>query len=380
MKQYFKWNRLVFIIGIMVLASCTSNDSEEVQADLDVINDVELLSKRMTLKNEPINITSISGARKNIDFELKLKGELEPPSMDGSVLQATSISRKGKFLAVSYNHVGETYAGGIDLITEDLKVTSQALLYADINELEFFSNSLYYVGGSDKLEKPAFAGKVDFDAGKGQFKNGGNILQGVGSFTANSVTEFGGVIYVTTGDDEATGGGVYRFNSNMDQSSYQPVEDARWVEGKGSKVYCVTGDPSMIIVMDRNNLEVSEKFEHAAETLPESKQTIDIDGNNIFVAGGEKGVLVYNTSGELISTLTFDDNSITNAVSAQSGKLFISNGEGGVYVATYKKEEFEVLGKLALNDNESVNHILLHDDYLYVASGLGGVKMIKIED
>ncbi|MEO1254420.1 MAG: hypothetical protein AAFY41_05980, partial [Bacteroidota bacterium] len=182
------------------------------------------------------------------------------------------------------------------------------------------------------------------------------------------------------GDDEATGGGVYRFSSNMDQSGYQPIQDARWVEGKGSKVYCVAGEPSMIFEMDRNNLNVSNKFEHAAETLPESKQTIDIDGNNIFVAGGEKGVFVYNIKGELKANLTFDDNSITNAVSAEKGKLFISNGEGGVYVAKYKKDEIEVIGKLSLGTNESVNHILLHDDYLYVASGLGGVKMIEIDD
>ncbi|MEO9871260.1 YncE family protein [Ekhidna sp.] len=378
--EYIKWKNLMLVASILVLASCTTDDAEEIQTDLDVINDETLLNARMLKTDEVINISSTGQGRKKADFELKLKGELTPPTIDDLPLQATSVSQKGKFLAISYNYAGAVYAGAIDLVTEELEVTSQLLAYADINELEFYANSLYFVGGSDRLEKPAFAAKIDFDSGKGQFKSGGTVFEEVGSFTANSVTEFGGVIYVTTGDDMSTGGGIYRFNSSMNLDNYEAIEDARWVEGSGSKIYCVSGDPSTISVFDRNNLEIKEKIEHSAKTLPESKQTIDIDDKKIFVAGGEQGVLVYDMDGKLISNLKFDDNSITNAVSAEKGRLFISNGEGGVYVATYDDDDVEIIGKLELGNNESVNHILLHDDYLYVASGLGGVKMIEIDD
>lgn len=77
MKQYFKLNRFVIILGIWVLVSCTSNDTEEVETTINVSNDIEFLNQRMTIKDEVINITSKGNARVNEDFELKLKGELE---------------------------------------------------------------------------------------------------------------------------------------------------------------------------------------------------------------------------------------------------------------------------------------------------------------
>ena len=377
--KHIKWKNLMLIGGVLILASCTTNDSEELDLGLEVTNDKEVLNARMIQRNQPISISSSTNGRKEQDFELMLKAELQPPLVNGSALQATSIIQKGKFLAVSYNTAGEVYGGGIDLITEDLEVTSQALLESDINDLEFFANSLYFAGSTNSSSSPAFVGKVDVNTGKGEIKNSTEVIQEVGSFTANSITEFEGVIYATTGDNADLGGGVYRFSTAMDLNNYQSIEDARWVVGSGSYIYCLSGEPSKISALDRNNLDLVFTIDHSSETLPEAKQTIDIDDDMIFVAGGEKGVLIYDEDGQLVKNLTFDGNSITNAVSAEKGRLFISNGEGGVYVATYKKE-IEILGKLELNSKESVNHILANGDYLYVASGLGGVKVIEIDD
>jgi len=376
-----KWKNAVAVSSILLLMMACSTGDVEPQNEIVFNNDKADLNGRMTGKNEIITVTLSNQGRKGKDFELVLKGELLPPRVDGNLLQATSVSRKGKFLGISYNYAGEIYAGAIDMLTDDLEVTSQAIFVdSDINELEFYANALYFAGGTSASANTAFVGKLDFNPGKGEFSNNSAVIREVGSYTANSVTEFGGVIYATSGNDANNGGGVYRFDSGLGSSRYQAVADARWMVGSGSKVFCVTGDPATLLSFDRNNLKQEAEFSHEAQTLPESKMTISIDDDMIFIAGGENGVLVYDFNGNQIAHLTFDSGCITNAVSAEDGKLFISNGESGVYVAGYDDDEVEVIGKLELGAHESVNHILVDKDYLYVASGLGGVKMIEIKD
>lgn len=360
--------------------SCTPDSEGVTQRNLTINNDRAELNKRMTSLNKTVTVQSTENGRGKQDFELVLKGELAPPSIDGNVLQATSITKKGNLLAVSYNFRGETYSGGIDLLTDELEVTSQALYSdADINDLTFLGNNLYFVGSTSTLDIPAFIEKIGFDQGKGTFNSDGSIRESLGSYAANSVLEVGSDIYATSGNLSSQGGGLYQLSSSLEKKSYQPIEDAKWVSNYGKSMVCVAGAPNMIYSFDKDGLKEEGDFSHEGLPLEEAKMTVDVDKDLVFIAGGENGVLVYNMDGKLEGHITFSDNSITNAVSAEKDRLFISNGEGGVYVASYKKD-IEIIGKLDLDTKESVNHILVHDDYLYVASGLGGVKMIEIID
>ena len=379
MKEFLKGN--IALLAIVVLMFSCSQEGEGVsQSNFSINNDKAQLNERMTKMNQSVVVNTSENGRGKADFELILKGELAPPSIDENKLQSTSITRKGKLLAVSYNFKGETYAGGIDLLTDDLEITSQVLFNdSDINDLTFSGSSLFFVGSTSSMSIPAFIQKIGFNQGNGTFKSEESIRESLGSYAANSVLEIGSDIYATSGNLASQGGGLYQLSSSLQKKGYQPVEDAKWVTSDGKSMVCVAGSPNKIYAFDNDDLKEKDNFSHAGKPLEEAKMTVDVDKDLVFIAGGENGVLIYDMDGNLEGHITFSDNSVTNAVSAEKDRLFISNGEGGVYVASYKKD-IEIIGKLELNTAESVNHILVHDDYLYVASGLGGVKMIEIKD
>ncbi|MEP1094113.1 MAG: hypothetical protein ABJG78_03335 [Cyclobacteriaceae bacterium] len=365
-----------FLALLAIASSCTTDDPE-VSRDIEINNNEIELSTRMMEKNETITIVSSDAGKKVKDIKLTLKAELEPPTVNGDLLQATSISRAGNRFVVSYNFAGETYYGGIDLIDDKVKLKSEIQFKdADVNDIAILDNDVFFVGGTSSLERPAFVEKVSIK--KGVFSLDGNTRVSVGSYTANSITTSESEIYVTSGNDDATGGGLYQFDGELVQKNYQSIKDARWVIEADGVIYCLGGNPSDVKTFDPN-LSQQGNFKHKAFPHVESKMTMDVDAELIFIAGGEEGLLVYDLDGNLISQYTFEDNSITNAVTAEAGTIFISNGEGGVYVASYDDGEIVVIGKLALDSKESVNHILLKGNKLYVASGLGGVKMIEVK-
>ncbi len=367
---------LVFIAALAMITSC-STDEVDASRDIEINNDEETLSARMLEKNQEINIISSSSGKKSKDLKLTLKAELIPPTVNGELLQATSVSLSGASFAVSYNMVGETYYGGIDLVDGKLKLKSEIQFSdADINDVTIIGNDAYFAGGTSSLETPAFVEKISIK--KGVFSLENNTRVSVGSYTATSITHADNNVYVTTGNDKSLGGGVYQLTEDLLLQNYQGIEDARWVAEADGVVYCLSGNPASVNSFD-TNLKAQFDFEHLAPSTEESKMTMDVDDELIFIAGGHEGLLVYDLDGNFVAQHTFDDNSITNAVTSDDGVVFISNGEGGVHVASYDDGEIEVLGKLELESNESVNHILHKGNKLYVASGLGGIKMIEVK-
>ncbi len=374
----------IAIISIMIIAfSCMDEEGMELEVarDISINNDSSQLSSRMIPKDEVIRIIpSVSSSGRVADeVTLKLKGELLPPTVEGKTLQATSIANRSDFFVVSYNFRGAEYAGGIDLISKDLKLKSEILFAdADISDISFLGNELYFAGSTSSLPDPAFVERISFKPQSGTFSLDKNVRVSVGSYVANSVYALGSNVYVTSGNDEKIGGGLYQFNKSLEKVAYKKIKDARWVTGYKNNVYALSGDPSQVTIWDKSNLTKVDNFNHNGSSHAESKVTIDVDSNLIFVAGGYEGLLVYDLDGNFISKHTFGGESVTNAVTAKKGKVFVSNGEGGVHVASYDPF-LNIIGKLDLSENESVNHITLYEDFLYVASGIGGVKMIKVE-
>ncbi len=369
---------LILLTGI---TSCEQEESVEPVNERGIVinNDEAELNTRMTKKDEPIAILGDASGRASTTLTLRLRGELAPPTVDGNALQATSIARRSDYFAVSYNFRGETYAGGVDLLDDELDLKSQILFNdADISDLAFSGNNLYFVGGTSSLEQPAFVERITLKPSTGTFSLDNNVRSSVGSYVANSVLVYKSKIYVTSGNDDRNGGGLYQFNGSLSEQGYAKIKDVRWVTGYSNSVYCVSGSPDKVRVYDRTSMSKTSEFNHNGVTDAEGKMTIDVDKNLVFVAGGEEGLLVYDLEGNFITKHTFGNNSITNAVTARRGVAFISNGEGGIYVATYDPF-LEIIGKLDLATDESVNHIIYHDDYLYVASGIGGVKMIQVQ-
>ncbi len=374
-------NKLLIISALLCLLSCAEeNLIEQEPRPVQILT--ESLQNRFEKKNETIRIikgTSSGRMGGKVDAELTLIGELAPPSVDGDILQATSVERTGDLVLVSYNFQGEEYLGALDLINKDLELKAQIVMGdADINQVMVKDKDVYIVGSTSSLPGyTSFIERIELDKNNESFE-WHNQRMGLGSYVANSVFVLDDGVFVTSGNSKELGGGLYKLSRSLDMEIYRPIQDARWVTGKGKEIYTLSGDPGYVMEWEKDDLEYEGEFYHNGNPQMESKITMDVTNKYIYVAGGHAGLLVYDDDGEFVQQLEFSDNSITNAVSAENGLVFISNGEGGIYIADHDKANIEVVGKLDLDFGESVNHIELKGKYLYVASGVGGVKLIEL--
>ncbi|MEO1255241.1 MAG: hypothetical protein AAFY41_10205, partial [Bacteroidota bacterium] len=372
MKKSFIIKTIIPVICVATIASsCSDDQTEQPNPDREIVinNDASSLDGRMTEKDEVINIipTANSG-RSASDISLRLRGELAPPVVDGKTLQATSIAERKDYFVVSYNFRGSEYGGAIDLLNSNLRLKSQILFSdADISDVAFSGDDLYFVGASSSLSEPAFVERIGIRTSSETFTLDKQTRNSLGFYVANSVTTSGNNVYVTTGNDDSRGGGLYKLDKSLNQQSYKKKKDARWADAYGDKIFSITGIDGSITVWNRNDMSKVRSFKHNGSIGEESKMTIDVDKNMVFVAGGREGLLVYDLDGNFITKYTFGSNVVTNAVTANRGKVFISNGEAGIFVASYDPF-LELIGKLDLEENESVNHIVLNDNYLYLTS------------
>lgn len=352
--------------------------------DVQIINDEATLSSRMLALHDTVFTSpQHAGGRTVRHFRLILKASLAPPQINGKSLQATALQDHWGGYLVSYNYQGEEYLGGVDFVDANLKVQSEILYNdADIHSLTAHDRYVYLTGAKQGQATPAYVERVLLNGMK--FSLTDNIVVPLGSYAATSALQHQGEIYVTTGNDATNGGGLYQLDRDLNLKTFTALHDARWVFGQGGEVYVAQGTPGKVSGYKTNKMELTSTYSFDGANVPEAKTTIEVDSKRIFVAAGTKGVQVlYVKSGELLHTLTFGDGVITNAVSAQNGLLFISNGEAGAWVAQYDegnhKEAPEVLGKIDVAAGQSVNHVLFRNYRLWIASGLGGVQQVDIE-
>ena len=382
-----KTNRITFLVLVAIvfaLASCNLPEDQATHATVQIVNDEATLNSRMVAHQDTIFATADNeGGRTIKHFRLILKTTLQPPQIDGRTLQATALQDHWGGYLVSYNYQGEEYFGGVDFIDANLSVKSEILYSdADIHSLTAHDRYVYLTGAKEGAETPAFIERVLLDGMK--FSMGDNVRVPLGSYAATSALQHQGDIFVTTGNDANKGGGLYKLDRDLNIQGYEPLHDARWVFGSGNTVFVAQGTPGQVTGFDSQSMEASATFSFDGADIPESKTTVEADSKRIFVAAGAEGVKILGVeSGELLHSLTFGEGVITNAVSAQNGLLFISNGIHGAYVATYdegnNKDAPQVLGKIDLGENQPVNHVLFRNYRLWIASGLGGVQQVNIE-
>lgn len=375
---------ILLLLAPVLLFSCQKEDQLPATRNVQIVNDESLLSQRITLAQDTLAVEGNDSAGRKIQhFRLILKSSLKPPQIDGKTLQATALQDHWGGFLVSYNYKGEEYYGGVDYVDANLKVQSQILYRdADIHSVTAHDRYVFLTGAKQGEENPAYAERIMLDGNKFSMSN--NIVKPLGSYAATSVLYQQGNIFVTTGNNALTGGGLYKLSYGLDVLDYKPLHDARWVDGHGNEIFVGQGTPGTISGFTSNSMKTGSTFSFDGANEAESKTTIDVDSKRIFVAAGMEGVKILDkNSGELLHTISFGEGHITNAVSAENGLLFISNGIHGAYVATYEegnnKDAPVVVGRINLGEDQSVNHVLFRNYRLWIASGLTGVHMVEIE-
>lgn len=375
----------LMILAGTLLISCHDPNEDVVQdRNVEIINDEDALNERMDHTQDTIFSTEDDQSGRKVNhFRLILKASLAPPQIDGKLLQATAIQEHWGGYLVSYNFQGEEYLGAVDFVSSSLSVQSEILYRdADIHAVTAHDRYVYLAGARQNEENQAYVERILLNGMK--FTLTDNLVVPLGSYAATSVLQHQGKIFVTTGDDQSLGGGVYRLDASLNQLGQVALHDARWVEGFGNEIFVAQGTPGTVSVFSASNLSESGSFSFPGAEIAEAKTTVDVADNMIFVSAGAEGVKVLSKKdGSLLHTITFEEGIVTNAVSAENGLLFIANGEHGAYVASYEtgssSEAPVVLGKIDLAKNQSVNHVLFKNYRLWIASGLGGIQQADIE-
>jgi len=393
---------LITILGMIgVLNNCTEPPED---GRIILENNLSTLSSRVTYVNEVIEIDTtlqtggLAKAAVN-PVNLTLIAEVDPPSINGEVLQATDVYIKSNKAYVAYNMIGEPYMGAVDIFDindEDDPELESSMLFtdSDVNGLTFKNNYLYLAMATnrDEFNSPAVVEKVRVLSN--QLTDETDTFD-VPSWAATDVEVSGNHLFVTSGADSGHVS-VIRLNNDEVVFSY-PIEDARGVATDGDEVAVVAGTPARMVTFDYDSGEMLNDYSLEGASIDFSKSTIEIHRRKAVLALGDGGTqIVCLADGSVIEEIAppvvvdLDPSvTVTNAASTDSKTLYMSNGEAGVYVA-YTRDKFnskdcdvddlELIGQFRFDDLQSVNHVKAKGDYLFVAGGLGGLKILEVEE
>lgn len=334
---------------------------------------------------------------KETDFSLTLVAEVRSPTVDGEVLQATSVSIKHGKAVVSYNMRGNQYMGGIQLFDishiDRVSLNSQVVFNdTDINAVTVSNGKVYGVGASGRgeFDDPAVMEVIKIISNKMVLED--NQRLGLASYAGTSVISgTSNRIFAASG----SAGGL----SGIDEETftvedYHALDDARWMDVYSNRVAVVQGgtESGQLSIFDTTDgaLLWLDTFTFNGATDPEAKTTVEVVGNKAFIAGGTAGIQILSVnSGNVIGTIENGPGAVANAVTVDNNLLFISGGSG-VYVAQLAEPastsndvdplEITLIGKLLFEDLQSVNHVAYRGNYLFIAAGMGGLKIVRVDN
>lgn len=405
MKKAYSIKIVVLIVLSIFLYSCSEDDSGTNPAEdtrITVNNDATALSTRIISKNETVLVdTLVNGAfkpNKLKDYELTLVAEVEPPSVDGQVLQATDIQIQGNRVYVSYNVAGGVFKGGVDIFVvtnPEVPILASNISFddTDVNGIYVDGSYLYLASASELYNdtSPALLERISLVGG---LLSTESARVDIPSFASTDVTVSGGNVYITSG---AAGGYVSIIDKNsLEKVDSVAIEDARSVATDNQNVAVLAGTNARLYIFDSELSSLTSQYSLNGATIPFSKSTVELVGNKAVLGLGDGGMQIFCLeSEEVVGSIEhpivdgLDPSvTVTNAASVDKSLVFISNGEAGVYMAETDNDitsnkcdvgDLQLLGKLIIGDLESVNHVAFKGNVLFVAGGLGGLKIITVD-
>ncbi len=393
---------LAAFAAVALATSC----SDETTVFSDTEDNISLEGKESVLENSilyddagvlQINLTdgttgktSKTGEEMAGDYPLTLIARVDPPSYSGAEnLTASHVDVDGDYAYVSYNTVEDGYAGGIDIIDvsdpNNPQVTSR-LYYsnADINSIAYDNGYVYAVGGVDSeksVRATANSFVVKIPASNGRLDVSGELTYGFQEgFTANDVKVSSTGVLVTSGKDGLLTSYKVSDLSTQNDVSFSDLRSVAQNEGTIAVLDASQG----VSIMDKN-FTVTKEIAISSDFGDNSKRTLDLSGDKIYVSEGSKGAGVYNvTSGDLVEYIpillnpegTETQNIVTNAVAINEDVLLMANGGAGLCLSEEKDGQTNIIGVVDLDG--SINYVASKGDYIFAASGKAGLQIVKL--
>ncbi len=358
---------------------------------LQVNNDEAYLNERMAQGDGrviPLRLTEelkqLSGLQlSSVAIELKLRAEVEPPSINSHLLHASHVTFDNRRAYVSYSTVFSDYRGGVEIfdmtnITQP-RIVSQALMpdtdvtIALKTDGKLFLGVAADPGSNPDLKSPAALEVIDL-------KNGAltNVSQrfDLPSFNANDVNCFDNTIFVTSG---TTGGALTMFNNHSLEFAHQiQMDSVKAVVKSTDYVVLLEGTGRRLHLLNRQTWALEKTVEIGCSNFFQAKAEMDVFQNKVYLSALGCGLMVVDLhSGNVSKGIPAPPGGQTNAISiTDDGLVFLANGSDGMQVARISGNSFEILGT-ALFDG-STNYVAARGDELFIANGSGGLKIVEI--
>jgi hypothetical protein len=331
-------------------------------------------------------------------FELVLRAVVEPPVLDGIRLQATHVDFHQPKVYVSYNVQGPIRKGGVEVFwcpsADELRLWSQALFTdTDVSALDHYGEALYLATATSSpgFSSAAVLEEIELDGHKLTDRTRRVDLP---SYAATGVRVVGDNVYVTSGD---VGGGLSVLDAaSLALTHFDAFDDARAVHSWNGLTVAMRGGPAEIRLYDDPFALLASHVVGGAN-IPESKSTVHMVRDLVFVAAGDEGLkVVSRRDGSIVQHIPVPDVqgvdpsvAVTNGVSVRKGLVFVANGGAGLFVyeakvnleeQTTTNPELQLVGQVQFPEGVSTNFVWSSGDLLFVANGLGGLRVVQIRE
>lgn len=317
-----------------------------------------------------------------------------------NTLSATSIQAANDKLYVTYHTQGNDKShmgGGLEVAHIDDKnlildqaVSAQGGL--DVNYGMIDGNRFYVAATSYK--EGAFLGYANLS--NGQLSDTKLVTYPIDKTNPNNGIDANSVVKYKDNFVLATNKGYQVYNSTFTlRTPHLTTNDVKFVAVGNDKLYGLEANGTTtgtVNIFNNINLENPQSYTTEGKVgVVDGKNTIAVDGTNLYVCQGDGGLVRYDAQGN--GTVLFDapagskDHKIigrVNGVAVDSKYIYVACGGYGLVVLdkTKAKGENVVARRRAFYDGKesynSANYVTLYKDYICVAYGRSRVQIFKL--
>ena len=316
-----------------------------------------------------------------------------------NTLSATSIQAANGKLYVTYHTQGNDKAhmgGGLEVahidgktLVLDKAVSAQGGL--DVNYGMIDGNRFYVAATSYK--EGAFLGYANLDT-EGNLSDTKLVTYPIDKTNPDNKIDANCVAKYNDNFVLATNKGYQVYNSTLTQRTpHLTANDVKFVAVGGDKLYGLEANGTTtgtVNIFDNTSLDAPQSYTTVGKVgVPDGKNTIAVDGSDLYVCQGDGGLVRYDAQGN--GTVLFDapvgaSNKIigrVNGVAVDNNYIYVACGGYGLVVLdkTKAKGENVVARRRAFYDGKesfnSANYVTLYNGYICVAYGRSRVQIFK---
>ena len=351
---------------------------------------------------------TLSSEAKNAKATPKL--DLVASFGDNNGMSASCIQTAGNYVYVSYHTYGngkDNLKGGLEVLhmADNQLVGDKAVqgnTSIDINHV-MIDNNKAYIAATD-LNKGAFLGVVPLENNVYSTNMTQYVLDALNKnngIDANCVVKYGDNIVMSSTR------GYEFYDKEFGHTYFQTTADAKGLASANGNLYSLlatgkntTGTVNVFNGIDLRQDKTTTSFTTDGNVGPENgKNTVAVDGTDIYVCQGERGIVRYNAKGEKVWDYTVPTianqksekygnvKGYCNGVAISGNYVYVAAGGYGVVVLN-KADGKEVCHRTAFNgflengkwaNPNSANYVTIgQDGYIYVAYGKSRVQVFKL--